>query len=559
VIKEIFLPEKIAGRRLLSQRIAGINIQNDIVYVTVVYAKSSISVIEKFITVPIEAGDEESRIERAARAVQHAMLQAKHVDYVRVSLPSSMIVYKEVELPFVEADKIRMVLDYEIEGMLPFAIDQAVVDFIITKKEASNSQVLVAAMRKVDLKEHLQIFEQAEIDPSAMTIDLFALYSMFQLIPEYNTLDDGCALVDFGQNITRISFLMDGQLRLTRHIQRGVSTIVRVVANELNISPEYVQQKLTTFGVKPTGDSQFDQALKEQMINFFNDIQFTLNSFSLKLNYYKGVKKILFSGSGIDLNGIVKFTSDTLQIPCEIFDPKKILANKLIKSKAKGNFTQWHHFTVALGSALSSQMVEHFNLRRKEFSVDRSSLIKKQLISSVVIIVLTVMIVGLAGYQQMSTLSSASAELEQREVGKLVSLFSRKNRPKSRKLRPVLARAKKLLKQKKDLWSSFAKERLRPLEVMLELTTIMDKKLFNLDIEEMEIKQARDTGELVVSIDGYFSSKLGAGHHFQEFEELQERFEKSPVLVPSESISPRSAAERGIQFSINLKRKPKEE
>lgn len=102
-----------------------------------------------------------------------------------------------------------MILDFEIESMLPFSIHEAVVDFIITSvdKKSGTSQILVAAVRSQDLQDQLDMYLKAGIDPTSITIDLFAYYSLYQQIPEYKSLPHATALVELGAHATRIVFL----------------------------------------------------------------------------------------------------------------------------------------------------------------------------------------------------------------------------------------------------------------------------------------------------------------------------------------------------------------
>ena len=125
----------------------------------------------------------------------------------------------------------------------------------------------------------------------------------------------------------------------------------------------------------------------------------------------------------------------------------------------------------------------------------------------------------------------------------------------------MVNKVKKILKDKEELWAPFEKQRLRPLEIMLELTNIMDKELFNIEIENLSITERSsyhdDVGSsnILIDINGFFMSKRGTGYHFREFRELEQRFEQSTLLMLAEPISPISVPEKGIEFNIRLKKK----
>jgi Tfp pilus assembly PilM family ATPase len=134
MIKNIFIPEKIGDRYLFSKRIIGFDIGKTHINATQLYLNGTHVTLEKFIEIPLELGTVTNYPERVGNAIKLVMLQVDRYDEIRTSLSSSLVVFKEIKLPFVGHDKIALVIDFEIEPLLPFAINDALVDFIITKE-----------------------------------------------------------------------------------------------------------------------------------------------------------------------------------------------------------------------------------------------------------------------------------------------------------------------------------------------------------------------------------------------------------------------------------------
>ena len=191
MIKKIFLPEKIGNKRIIAQRIVALTIQDETVTLALVHAKRSKTIVEELLYQKLSSDLNESYAQRASNAINKLMSQVKRYDQVRVAISASIVTFKELQLPFEDTEKIRMVLDYEIESMLPFPISNAVIDFIITKRDKTQktSQVLVAAVQFQDLQAELDIYKQAGIEPSSVTIDLFATYGLYQQIPNYKSIE----------------------------------------------------------------------------------------------------------------------------------------------------------------------------------------------------------------------------------------------------------------------------------------------------------------------------------------------------------------------------------
>jgi type IV pilus assembly protein PilM len=559
MIKEIFLPEKIGEKRLYSQRILGFSIQENTITCAQIYAKRAKNFVEKLIEQKIEDGDPESYNDRTGKAITKIIKQVDKYDQIRISIPASLIVFKELEVPFKNPEKIRMILDYEIEPQLPFSVDEAIIDFIITKqeKEENKTQILVAAVRHQDLQSILNVYTAAGIEPTHITIDLFAIYGLYQQIPEYQKIENACVLIDLGAHETQIAFLQDKQLRLTRIIPRGVLTIAKSISDEIKQEPDMITQKFLSNGFQKANEQLYDSSMQKHVINFLNDIQFTLNSFGLKLNYYKGIGQILFTGPYSHLKDLARFTNDTLQIPCAIFACEKIFDYAKFKNKVRTLNINWHIFSQSLGTAIPSEEQNNFDLRRKDFALPFHSLISKQLAATIIIIILAIGILSIRGYLQISALSKEISKIEKREISKLKKIFPKDYKiPKHITFRSLVQKADVIVAEKLELWAPFAKARMRPLEYMQELTNIIDKRRFDVSIEMISITEEESIPK--ITVEGFFRSKTGADH-FTYFTELEKRFTDSKLLTlwnENEVIESRPSEDKGIKFTAKLK--PKE-
>ena len=136
---------------------------------------------------PLEVGAGNNYNERAIAAIKLVSEKLDPYDVVYSSLSSSLAIFKELKLPFLTYDKIKMVVQYEIEPLLPFAANDAVIDFIIPKAhpQEGSSEILVAAVQNQHIVSHLQLFQAAGIDPEIIFIDLFVLYELYKKMPSY--------------------------------------------------------------------------------------------------------------------------------------------------------------------------------------------------------------------------------------------------------------------------------------------------------------------------------------------------------------------------------------
>lgn len=569
MIKEIFLPEKIGQHRILSQKIVGLLVKDDAVQMAVTQIKRHGATLENLFQEPIEQGSSETLNDRVSQAIKRVIHQVPVYDQIRVCIPASMVVFKDLTLQFTDPEKIRMVLEYEVETMLPFSVNEAIVDFIITKteKDPQQANILVAAIRNQDLVQYLSLYQSAGIDPNLITIDLFALYGLYLQIPAYNTITQSTALVEIGPQATRIAFLQQGQLRMSRYIQEGFLSIVKSVSSELSVSEDTVIKHLTE-GLRAQHDTAINRSAQKCFIQLLNDIQFTLNSFSMKLNASDGIGKVLFTYGDVHIPDLMAFCSDTIQIPCETFQTEKLFENTAIINKVHDVNVNLSDYVTVIGVALPLISHSDFNFRRKQFSFQQNKLILRQLATAFGIVLGIFVLVGAKGYIDLASLSSEARNLELREINRIKAenIFTKDQYPKKPTMQNVVREAEKIVQEKLELWAPFAQQRMRPLELWIELTRIINKKQFDVTIKDVVFTTEekswerekdgavkKDAGIPKFEVEGLFKSKTG--DHFTDFISFLNRFRDSNTLKFIEQYEETPAPDGGVNFTIRMRLK----
>ena len=556
MIKEIFLPEKINNRRIISQRIIGISIQNNVVRASQSYLTSSTNILENISAIEILPGADSTYKERKAEALTRTISKFSKYNKIRISIPTNIVTFKELTLPFTDHEKIKMVIEYEVEPMLPFSMKEAIVDFIITKKipEENSSRVLVAAARIEDLQKIFDSYIEAGIDPDYITIDLFSLYGLYLQISEYKSLPNASAIVEIGDNNTIVAFLIDSELRLVRNIQKGLNTISEHISKDASIPLEEIKKSLISVTINEL-NKQLNKKVEKNIISFLNDIQFTLNSFSLKLNFDKDVSKIIFAGSGSKIKGLMEFASELLQIPCEILSCNKLFKEKFCKNKLKKDPQNWIDHAISLGTSIPYNQHEEFNLRKKTFQKISDPIAQKQILTSITLAIIIFLLIGINGFLEIKNLSSIAQQKEKELITKIKRIFP-PGSPQSKKntLIPLLKDAEYQVSIKEEAWAPFSQENLKSLEILLDLTKTIDKRLFNVSIEKisLEIEEGIPTAE----VSGIFRSSAGEGKHYTDFGNFVKFFElNSKTLSLKEKdedlVPPQDGG--GVRFMFKLK------
>ncbi len=486
LIKNVLIPEKFGNYYLLSQRVIGFVITKSAVHATQLLMHGRGVTFERFFMEAIPTDPTIAFADRVALAIKTILSQADRYDAVRTSLQSSTAIFKNLTLPFLDHEKISMVLNYEIEPYLPFPTTDAVIDFIITKsnKELKSSDVLVCAVQKSHIAEHLSYFKAAGITPDAITIDLFDVYGFYRLLPNYKDLKGTVALVDISFNFTSIAYLIDGQLMLLRTLPKGITFWAKTIAQSLTLTPQDTLEKIIRFGLDKTSEEQYGKAITDTVGVYLQDIKFTLDSFAAQTPQPKELHKILLLGDGAEIPHITTFFTEHLGTKCEEFDTNAILKVQHYSLKKGKKIPQTE--TVSLSTALITPIMNHFNLLKQEFAPTHDTLFTKQSITALVLLgTIFVSLVGV-NFIRVSRLNKEVTASEQ----EVLSTLKKLGLSNAKSLSVALREAEEKVSEEEAIWFAFSQQtRVSFLKYLEKLSVAIDRKALGLKITKFIITQ----------------------------------------------------------------------
>ncbi len=486
MMKNIFIPDQIKGYYIVGTRILGFDIGKNTVKATQLYCKAREVVIEKCYESPIQAGAPADYPEAAAAAIRIILEQAPSYDRIISALPSSQAIFKELKLPFMGLETIKKVIGYEVEPLLPFSLQDAVIDCIITKEipEEKSSEVLIAAVQNQYMAQHLSLFEAAGVEPERVTIDLFALYGLYRLIPAYAEQKGGIVLLEIEQQTTRMAYIYNGQLRFIRTLGKGLLDQARMVATLRSISEHDALEHIIRFGLETDANDAATAAIKQAFTAFFNDILFTLQSFALQAKPAQSITKIIIFGTCATIKGLPGLITDLSHVTSEIFSINGLIHNGFGIS-AKGAIPQAN--MVSLATALPHSPTAAFNLRQKEFALAQSKTFMQQLLAAAFLFFAIIGLLLGATIWQTIKLRREAYQSEQ-EIIETIKEHVKKIPDDATTAEDVIKEATTIVNQEERIWSAFSStSRLRILEYLLELSSKINKAALGLEVEKLTI------------------------------------------------------------------------
>jgi type IV pilus assembly protein PilM len=519
-IKDILLPEKIKSYYLFPKIVVGIEINKTKIIATKTRITGTTSTIESVIeediseeALPIltettqeQSTEKQEIVDPTTPALKAIFEKIGKYDAIHTILPSSIVVFKELKLPFTTRDKIAMVIGFEIEPLLPFALRDAAIDFIITREipEEKSSEILVTAVQKQYIAQHLALFEAIGIKAEVITVDMISLYGLYNHIDAYKNLQGGTALINITGHSTAIAFMINGQLKTVRTLPKGILALTKQISQELKKTTPEIVDHLLRFGLEQTENNEYSASIQKATTDWWNTVNFTLNSFTTQLLNKQPLTKIIFVGNGALIKGLIPFIGQQSGIASELFTMEETIQNPLCTVKNGNLVTPFN--VISASATLPLPITVDYNLAQKEFVAQDNSLLLKQLI------VLGVLTIGLLAalithyFIQTNKLKQVAQKSEQQALNALTATF--KDLEDVKVLSDELIEdARAELEEKQKRWFAFSNQsRASFLQYLGELSTKIDRKTIDLKVEQISISEGILT--LKASVRDYSALKI---------------------------------------------------
>lgn len=514
MITQLFIPSFVGNYAVLQQRIVGCEVNKYELRAAVVVARGYKRTIENYFTVLIDQNNVLPFPDRLEKAFNELRELVGHHDLLHIVLPGSLIIYKEIFVPFVDAHKIKKIIPFEVEPLLPFAIHDVYIDSMILDSFEGQSRVLVAACRKEQADEYTQAAQRANLKVHKVTADLFEWIAFVRAIPEYKAIMEPFAIIDLDIYSTNILIMQHGQLVASRFIPRGILQAPLSAKTGEEITPDYV----TRYGLQ-------DDRIKKSIDSLIQDIRLTIDS-SLEKENIESLSRIFIAGFGYDISSIVEHFTNYLQIPVEKFYAHKIIHNGTISSRQQQGVPGG--FEVALGAALLLPETQDTNLNKWVAAYEEQKLMTGRIITSLILAGLIILTLGIYSFFSIRSLYKESYQSEQEAIASLKKVFTLR---KTGSLQTTLNAARQELAKEKTIWFALSTgNRFSFLTYLQELSTRIDREGLGLDLKRLTIKSGEGNEDVLTlegTVNGYdalrsFEESLAASQLFTNIPKLQE-------------------------------------
>ena len=155
---------------------------------------------------------------------------------VVTAVPGQSVIIRHLKLPPGARARLDQVIKYEVQNQIPFPLDKVGMDYqALPGKEGEEVKVILVAMKKELIDDHLALVEEAGLKPETIDVSSLALYNALRF-KKPSKEAEVVALIDIGATTTDISIHRDGILEFTRSAPVAGNDLTEVVQTKLGVS-----------------------------------------------------------------------------------------------------------------------------------------------------------------------------------------------------------------------------------------------------------------------------------------------------------------------------------
>jgi len=275
------------------------------------------------------------------------------------SIPARYVSYRNLKMPFRESKKIKQTLPFEIEAMVPFPVEDVILDFTISKR-SDQSEILAVLVEKTVISRYLEELQPYGIDPGILDIESVSIVSW--LLRQGRAPENGLFL-DLGEKKITMVLFVKRRVALIRTFSSNANGIFRSFP-----APGHVND----------AGKQTSAEIEHYFRRLCSNIENTIHAFVCRTSEIIRPERIFFTGTGALYSQTGTLLNDFLGVPAEEVD---VGGDKRVRM---GKDSPWTWNPALMNGALAlalrdTKQTGGFNLRKDEFKVSsRYSDLKKR-------------------------------------------------------------------------------------------------------------------------------------------------------------------------------------
>jgi len=275
---------------------------------------------------------------------------------VSTALLTSEILVRPLEVHLTKEKDIDSVLEFQVEPILPYPVEEGIVDRILLEKGKENTDLTICAVRKDHLSNHIDQWNTLGVEPESVSSipTALACYSQY-----FFPAEGFHFLLHFGENQTTCLLLEENKLLAAQQVPQGITHLIEAFAKDTKKDFEKTSGAIKTLDFNSLSSEKHPHLT--QTLNVLNkDLKKTLFALTNRTKE-KTIEEVMMTGEGGTLNHFFSFLSHSLE-------------KKLVTPQSNISFpfspAELQNYAVPIGLGLSTlpNNKNAINFRQKEYS-----------------------------------------------------------------------------------------------------------------------------------------------------------------------------------------------
>ena len=299
--------------------------------------------------------------EKIAEALRDVLREANASSKVcGFAIPLSASLLSLIEMPVLDQKQLPQMVPIEARKYIPVPMSDVTLDWWVipkTEREATYSpddpagkiqkakliDILLVVIQNDALNNYREIVRLTGLDASFFEIEAFST-----IRATMNRETTPVMIFDMGAGATKLYIVEMGIVRTSHTINRGSQDITTALAQSLGITVAEAEKLKRDKGLTAEGNTNVAEAAAIILSYIFAEANRVLVGYQRKSG--KVVRRVILTGGGSVLKGILQFAKQNLESEVELADPfAKVDGPAFLQGVLKDAGPQ---FTVALGVAL---------------------------------------------------------------------------------------------------------------------------------------------------------------------------------------------------------------
>jgi type IV pilus assembly protein PilM len=237
------------------------------------------------------------------------------------AVPGRVAIIKKIQLPAQGEEELDANVEFQASQLIPDTLENVNLDYQVLNyiENSEKMDVLLIAVKKEIINSYAQAIKDAELTPSIVDVDYFALENMYEV--NYEIEANGVVgLIHIGARYTSINVLKHGVSTFTGDLPVGGESFTEALVHALQLSYDQAETLKVTGQPEGKKGADVETLLKPTADYLAAEISRTLSLYRAVADE-EGIHKIYLSGGSAKVPGLSAILGARLGVEVNLIDP----------------------------------------------------------------------------------------------------------------------------------------------------------------------------------------------------------------------------------------------